>query len=141
MYPLFSGTTDAAGRLTGATNMGPPSSTDGFPLVGPTGAIYELNVWPGANYAAGATYYAAGKRFGNENLKQQGLTMAFALSAQIWDVRENGYGFNAPFQCDAVSPEENRPPQAQTPDSRWRYSQDSASSSSDVSVVACGRPP
>ncbi|WP_055930212.1 GH116 family glycosyl-hydrolase [Agreia sp. Leaf283] len=104
MYPLVSGKTDAAGRLTGAINMGLPAGSTQYPLVGTSGTIYEPNVWPGANYAAGATYFAAGERFGSDRLKQDGLTMASAVSAQIWDVRENGYEFNAPFQYDAVNP-------------------------------------
>ncbi|MFK0287545.1 GH116 family glycosyl-hydrolase [Streptomyces sp. NPDC090499] len=97
-YSLFVSRTDAQGRLLGAPNMALPADVPSFPYVHPyLGTRFETEVWPSANYATAAAYYAAGRRFGDAALQQDGLEMAGAVATQIWQVPENGFQFDAPI--------------------------------------------
>jgi len=71
-----------------------------WPLLGVLGAVQEEGVWPGVNYFVASTYVAAGRRFGNESLINDGIEMGSAVSKQIWVNNKNGYAFNAPMSWD-----------------------------------------
>ncbi|MDR2374360.1 MAG: FIVAR domain-containing protein [Bifidobacteriaceae bacterium] len=102
MYPLVAG--DNGPKLLGL----PPGQTE-YPLLGSMGAIYEVNVIPGAVYSAAANYAAAGERFANPELTQKGLNLAQATIEQLWRTPANGYEFDTPYLYSSADP------------SRWIY--------------------
>jgi non-lysosomal glucosylceramidase len=96
-YPLFVFRRDAQGRLLGGPNMALPPDVATFPYVGFVGPRFEQEVWPSVNYFMGATYYDAGQRFRDRQLRRQGIKLGAAVSRQIWRVEENGFQFDAPI--------------------------------------------
>jgi uncharacterized protein (DUF608 family) len=96
-YPLFMGRRDAQGRLLGAPNMALPPDVSTFPYRGFLGFRDEQEVWPSVNYVIGASYYHAGKRFGDPELRADGIQMGSAVATQIWQVDGNGFQFDAPI--------------------------------------------
>jgi non-lysosomal glucosylceramidase len=96
-YPLFVVRRDAQGRLLGAPNMALPPDVPTFPYIGFAGPRQEQEVWPSVNYFIGATYYDAGQRFSDRDLRRQGIKLGSAVSTQIWQVEENGFQFDAPI--------------------------------------------
>ena len=96
-YPLFVFRRDAHGRMLGAPNMALPPDVDTFPYVGFLGTRFETEVWPSVNYFIGATYYDAGTRFHDAQLRHRGVELGSAVSTQIWQVEENGFMFDAPI--------------------------------------------
>ncbi|XVU27872.1 GH116 family glycosyl-hydrolase [Actinoplanes sp. CA-054009] len=91
MHGFVTGTKDSAGRPSGATLLGTATNRSG-------------DVWPHANYSAAANYVLAGKRFNDTSLIRQGLDMGSVAAKQLWDVKENGYAFNAPISYDPADP-------------------------------------
>jgi hypothetical protein len=53
-------------------------------------------IWTGANFATGATYINAGKRFHSKTLHDNGIQMASAVASQVWGNLANGLAFDAP---------------------------------------------
>lgn len=102
MYPLVAG--PRGPRLVGLAE-----GVETYPLVGGQGLVYEPNVLPGAAYAAAANYVSAGRRFGDQELVDQGLSLAQSTAGQLWDTAANGYEFNTPYLYSEASP------------SRWIY--------------------
>jgi non-lysosomal glucosylceramidase len=96
-YPLFASRADSQGRPLGAPNMALPPGETTFPYVGFVGPRFEQEVWPSVNYFTGATYYAAGSRFHDDELKRDAVALGTAVSTQIWQVDENGFMFDAPI--------------------------------------------
>jgi uncharacterized protein (DUF608 family) len=96
-YSLFVSRRDAQGRLLGAPNMALPGDVTTFPYKGFLGYRDEQEVWPMANYAIGATYVNAGKRFDDPELTADGIEMGSAVANQIWQVESNGFQFDAPI--------------------------------------------
>jgi len=99
-YSAFMSWRDPEGHLIGAPNMLAGKGVKEWPLLGVLGAVQEEGVWPGVNYFVASTYVAAGRRFGNESLINDGIEMASAVSTQIWVNNKNGYVFNAPMSWD-----------------------------------------
>jgi non-lysosomal glucosylceramidase len=64
------------------------------------GTRFETEVWPSVNYFTGATYYDAGQRFHDAELRRDGVELGTAVSTQIWQVEENGFMFDAPIGWD-----------------------------------------
>ncbi|MCQ6468380.1 hypothetical protein NPN14_24435, partial [Vibrio parahaemolyticus] len=84
--------------------LGLPEGTDEYPLVGPQGLIYEVNVLPGAVFSAASSYLAAGQRFDDVELVQSGLDMARRTISQLWETPANGYEFNTPYMYGSAEP-------------------------------------
>ncbi len=99
-YTDFMARRDGEGRLIGAPNMLAGKQVKEWPLLGVLGAVQEEGVWPGVNYFVASTYVAAGKRFGQQKLVDDGVEMGSAVSRQIWFNEKNGYAFNTPMQWD-----------------------------------------
>jgi non-lysosomal glucosylceramidase len=95
-YSTFMSRRDRAGRLIGAPSMVLPTGVTSWPAIGPFGLTEETEVWPGVGFTAAAIYYSAGARFADPALEQDGIKMAAAVAAQIWDVPSNGFRFDAP---------------------------------------------
>ena len=95
--PLFAPLSDPQGRPLGSPNMALPPGSTSFPYTGFAGPIFENGVWPSVNYAAGATYIDAAKRFKSPQLYQNGISLGTGVATQIWQVNELGYQFNAPI--------------------------------------------
>ena len=91
---------DPDGRPVGAPNMLVGEHIKEWPMLGVLGAVQEEGVWPGVNYFVGSTYVAAGRRFRNQTLINDGIEMGSAVSLQIWLNKRNGYAFNAPMSWD-----------------------------------------
>jgi hypothetical protein len=68
--------------------------------VGFLGTRFETDAWPSVNYFAGASYYEAGRRFRDGQLRRDGIQLGRAVSTQIWRVDDNGYMFDAPIGWD-----------------------------------------
>jgi uncharacterized protein (DUF608 family) len=95
-YSSFEKAVDPSGNLLGAPNMILPSGVSTYPYVGPFGTVEETEVWTGTNYEVASTYINAGKRFRDPALVDDGVTMASAISNQVWQTPSNGFAFDAP---------------------------------------------
>ncbi|MDR2566346.1 MAG: hypothetical protein LBC97_09910 [Bifidobacteriaceae bacterium] len=96
---VFGNNTNSAGDPIGASNLEVPIGQPGFPITSALFGDFQANgVWAGANYFAASTYYGAGLRLGDEELKSRGLAYADVIADRIWDTAENGYEFNGPEQ-------------------------------------------
>jgi uncharacterized protein (DUF608 family) len=56
----------------------------------------EVDAWTGTNYFVASTYYNAGVRFNDKELKTEGLNTATAVANQLWKVDRNGFVFDPP---------------------------------------------
>lgn len=95
---LFAPNSDSSGNPIGSPNMALPPGSSGFPYTGFAGSTYENGVWPTVNYVIAATYVDAATRFRNSDFRQEGLGLGSSVATQIWQVKANGYEFNAPLQ-------------------------------------------
>jgi non-lysosomal glucosylceramidase len=105
-FPKFMLCRDSDGDLLGAPNIaqaacGPSSRApvSGGPstgLVTPPSAPEAYEVWTGTNYEVAATYIAAGRRFGDTTLTNDGLAMGQSIEQQVWEKAQNGLQFDPP---------------------------------------------
>lgn len=106
-YPAFMTHRDARGALVGPTNMILPPGITTWPLLinlfGTRAALQEPDVWSSTGYLAAATWYHAGERFSEPQLKTEGITMGISVADQIWKYDENGFAFDAPLGWKSYS--------------------------------------
>lgn len=100
-YGAFMTHRDKRGELVGPSNMILPSGVSTWPLLinlfGMHTAIQEPEVWSSTGYLGAATWYHAGERFADPQLKSEGIEMGVAVANQIWKYDENGFAFDAPL--------------------------------------------
>jgi uncharacterized protein (DUF608 family) len=96
---------DPQGRLLGAPDMIVGKGATEWPYIGIVGSVQEEQVTTGVNYFVASTYVRAGKRFNDSQLNQDGIKMATAVAAQIWQNDKNAFAFDAPesWQRDDAS--------------------------------------
>lgn len=95
-YARFMAWRDPEGRPIGAPTLLAGEGVAEWPYVGVVGSMQEEHVITGANFLVAATYVAAGRRFGDLDLRAKGLAMGEAVATQIWGDNANGFAFNAP---------------------------------------------
>ena len=84
----------------GAPNVLAGKGVKEWPMLGLIGSVEEEGVWVGVNYFVASTYVAAGKRFRNKVLIDNGIEMGSAVSTQTWLNTKTGYAFNTPMGWD-----------------------------------------
>ena len=107
-YDAFMAHRDKRGRLVGPTNMILPPGVTEWPLLinllGVRAALQEPDVWSSTGYLAGATWYHAGERFADPQLRAEGIAMGVSVSDQIWKYDENGFAFDTPLGWKSYNP-------------------------------------
>ena len=107
-YDAFMTHRDKRGELVGPQNMILPTGVTTWPIVvdifGMKGPFLEPDVWSSTGYLAGATWYHAGERFADPQLKSEGITMGVSVANQIWKYDENGFAFDAPLGWKSYNP-------------------------------------
>lgn len=99
-YSAFMKWRDPEGHLVGAPNVLAGKGVKEWPMLGVIGSVEEEGVWVGVNYFVASTYVAAGKRFRDHVLIDDGVEMGSAVSTQTWLNKKTGYAFNTPMGWD-----------------------------------------
>ena len=104
-YSRFMALSDAQGRPLGAPDMIVGKGATEWPYIGIVGSVQEESVTTGVNFFVASTYVHAGDRFKDPLLHEDGLKMATAVAAQIWENDKNAFAFDAPesWQRDDAS--------------------------------------
>ncbi|KHL05550.1 GH116 family glycosyl hydrolase, partial [Sinomonas humi] len=101
-YSTFMSARDSSGNLIGAPNTTAP--------LGTSAPAQPDEVWTGTNFEVASTYINAGKRFNDQALVNDGITMSSAISKQIWQTPSNGFAFDAPEAWHGDDPQKYRYP-------------------------------
>jgi hypothetical protein len=91
---------DSEGHLVGTPNVLAGKGVKEWLMLGLIGSVEEEGVWVGVNYFVASDYVAAGKRFRNKVLIDNGIEMGSAVSTQTWLNKKTGYVFNTPMGWD-----------------------------------------
>ncbi len=107
-YGAFMGRRDKRGELVGPINMILPPGVTEWPLLinlfGTHAALQEPDVWSSTGYLAAATWYHAGERFGDPQLRDEGIAMGISVADQIWKYDDNGFAFDTPLGWKSYNP-------------------------------------
>ena len=107
-YDAFMAHRDKRGALVGPINMILPPGVTTWPLLinlfGMHAAFQEPDVWSSTGYLAAATWYHAGERFADPQLKTEGIAMGVSVADQIWKYDDNGFAFDAPLGWKSYNP-------------------------------------